>query len=259
MRGVELARAAGISVQQVRNYERAELIPTARRTPAGYREFDEVHRRAMVAARLLVRSYGWVPAKTILSAVHRGQLSGALACIDHQHGRLDGERARVQTALRAFEVVVTEPVEAEPRIAAALARLERPDAWLQIGELADLLGVRTSTLRFWERSGLVGPTRRSGTGHRLYDRIAARDAHLVRVLREGNFPTDIIRTALDEMRSTPDGRPDRVGAELSRRDRQLHDRSLALLHADATLVAYITWRDQHATHTPSSEVLPPGL
>lgn len=246
MHGVTLAREAGISVQQVRNYEQAGLLPVASRSAAGYREFDESHRQALMAARVLVRAYGWDRAVTILAAVHQGDLRAAVASIDHAHAELDQERERIQQALRAFEVVVTHPLDADPRMAAALQQITRQDAPLRIGQLASLLGVRTSALRFWERSGLVRPVRERTTGYRRYDVAAARDAHLVRLLREGNFSMTIIRAALDEMHSSPDGRPERVGAELNRRDAELHSRSLARLRADATLIAYLDWRADQA-------------
>jgi DNA-binding transcriptional MerR regulator len=242
VRGVTLAREAGLSVQQVRNYEQAGLLPLASRSAAGYREFDESHRQALAAARVLVRAYGWDAAVTVLAAVHGDDLRTAVARIDHAHAALDRERERIQQALRAFEVVVTHPLDADPRMAAALEQIARQDAPLRIGQLANLLGVRTSALRFWERSGLVRPVRERTTGYRRYDVGAARDAHLVRLLREGNFSMTIIRAALDEMHSSSDGRPERVGAELNRRDAELHDRSLARLRADATLVAYLDWR-----------------
>ena len=241
IRGVDLAREAGISVQQVRNYEQAGLLPAATRSAAGYREFGESHRQALAAARALVRAYGWDDAVTIMAAVHRGDLKTAVARIDHAHAQLDRERERIQQALHAFEVVVTHPLDADPRMAAALAQMTRQGTPLRIGQLADLLGVRTSTLRFWEQAGLIRPSRERTTSYRAYDVPAARDAHLVRLLREGNFPMAIIRAALDEMHSSPDGRPERVGAELNRRDAELHERSLARLRADATLIAYVDW------------------
>jgi len=243
MRGIVLAREAGISVQQVRNYELAGLLPTATRSAAGYREFDESHRHALVSARALVRAYGWDDAVTIMAAVHRGDLMAAVACVEHGHAQLDRERDRIEQALHAFEVVVTHPLDADPRMADALAQMTRQGTPLRIGQLADLLGVRTSTLRFWEQVGLVRPARERVTGYRVFDLGAARDAHLVRLLREGNFPMMIIRAALDEMHSSADGRPERVGAELSRRKAELHERSLARLRADATLIAYLDWRD----------------
>ncbi|WP_165553998.1 MerR family DNA-binding transcriptional regulator [Kribbella capetownensis] len=238
-----LAREAGISVQQVRNYEQAGLLPPATRSAAGYREFDESHRRALASARSLVGAYGWDDAVTIMAAVHRGNRETAVACIDRAHAQLDRERDRIEQALHAFEVVVTHPLDADPRMAAALDQMRRQSRPLRIGQLADLLGVRTSTLRFWDRAGLIRPAREQVTGYRVFDVDAARDAHLVRLLREGNFPTTIIRAALDEMHSSPDGRPERVGAELHRRRSQLHQSSWARLRADAALMTYLDWRD----------------
>jgi len=40
---------------------------------------------------------------------------------------------------------------------------------LRIGEVARRAGVRTDTLRYYERLGLVEPTTRSSGGYRLYD------------------------------------------------------------------------------------------
>lgn len=237
-----LAREAGISVQQVRNYERAGLLPPVARSATGYREFDESHRQALTCARVLVRAYGWGDATAILAAVHRDDLQTAVARVDRAHAALDRERERIQQALHAFEVVVTHPLDADPRMSAALDQMARQGNYLRIGQLAELLGVRTSALRFWERSGLIRPTRDRATGYRVFDLAAARDAHLICLLREGNFSMTIIRAALDEMHSSPDGRPERVGAELSRRNAQLHERSWARLRADAALVAYLDFR-----------------
>lgn len=238
IRGVELARQAGISVQQVRNYEKAGLLPTVARSAGGHREFDDSHERALLTARALVRAYGWDGAVVIMTAVHRADLPAAVGYIDQAHGQLAAERERVQHALQAFEIVVTRPDHSEPQVATALDQLG-PGSDLRIGQLAHLLGVRTSSLRFWERAGLIRPTREPVTGYRSYDRTAARDAQLVRLLRQGDFPMAMIRAALDEMHSAPDGRPERVGAELRRREQQLQQRSLRRLRANALLVAYL--------------------
>ena len=48
LRPVDLARAGGISTQQVRNYADAGVLPPAPRTPSGYRVFTAEHRRALL-------------------------------------------------------------------------------------------------------------------------------------------------------------------------------------------------------------------
>ena len=65
---------------------------------------------------------------------------------------------------------------AEPRVAATRIRL-------RIGQLAELLGTTTKTLRFYESIGLLRPAVRSESGYRLYDRAGVDRARLVIGLR----------------------------------------------------------------------------
>lgn len=37
----ELARAAGVGIETIRYYERERILPPPRRTPSGYRQYDE--------------------------------------------------------------------------------------------------------------------------------------------------------------------------------------------------------------------------
>ena len=65
LRPVDLARLAGISAQQVRNYADAGILPPAERTAAGYRLFEDRHRRAMLTYRALGQvSAGTPPARS---------------------------------------------------------------------------------------------------------------------------------------------------------------------------------------------------
>ncbi|HKS49906.1 MAG TPA: MerR family DNA-binding transcriptional regulator [Amycolatopsis sp.] len=51
MRTVDLARRAGISTQQVRNYVDAGFLPPVERTASGYRAFTDRHAEAIIVAR----------------------------------------------------------------------------------------------------------------------------------------------------------------------------------------------------------------
>src|SRR5262245_59697876 len=46
LRTIDLARAAGLSPQQVRNYEQWGVLPPAERSPHGYRLYEARHLRA---------------------------------------------------------------------------------------------------------------------------------------------------------------------------------------------------------------------
>ncbi|MFJ8687453.1 MerR family transcriptional regulator [Micromonospora wenchangensis] len=222
---VDVAASAGISAQQVRNYLADGVLPPTERTPSGYRVFTDRHVRALAVARRMAEGHGWARTREVLAAVHRGELPAALAALDAGHAELDRERAEIARVLGAFETVLGSRPAAVPR----------RDA--RIGEVAAQVGVRTSQLRLWEQRGLLRPHRQRGTGYRVYDVAEARAAQVVALLRRGGYPFEIITAVLDELRST--GRPDRVRAELARREQELNRRSLRRLRASAALHDYL--------------------
>jgi DNA-binding transcriptional MerR regulator len=228
MRAIDLARTGGISVQQVRNYVDLGVLPPVERTASGYRVFTSEHAEALVVARELAAGHGLRRAHVIMRAVHAGDLETALAALDQSHGELDRERADIARVLGAFETVVASP--------AGVGR--RRD--VRIGEVADAVGVRTSALRLWEQRGLLRPGREKITGYRVYDESELRKARVVALLRRGGYPFPIVRAVLDEMRAT--GSPERVRAELAKREQDLHRRSLRRLGASAALYAYLEHR-----------------
>lgn len=224
---VDLARSAGLSVQSVRQYADVGFLPPVSRTPSGYRVFTSEHAEALRVARVLIKGYGWDSALSVLRAVHGGSRSLVLSLVDASHAELHAERLRIDRVLGAFEAVV---VDAPPP----------SSAYLRVGEVARSLGVRTSALRLWEKRGLLRPTRDRTTGYRVYDRGQQRNAHLIAILRRGGYGIELIRPVLDELHSTDQSRkPERVRAELARREADLDRLSTLRLQATATLFGYL--------------------
>ncbi|MGD0935757.1 MAG: MerR family transcriptional regulator [Streptosporangiaceae bacterium] len=73
---------------------------------------------------------------------------------------------------------------------------------LTIGQLAAETGVPSSTIRFWERRGLLAPARRQ-SGQRRYDPAAARSVALLRLCQEAGLTLADIRRFRDERAVTP--------------------------------------------------------
>lgn len=67
---------------------------------------------------------------------------------------------------------------------------------LTIGQLAQQLNVRTSTLRFYEKEGLLQPNGRSDSGYRLYHPDAAQTVHLIQRAQRLGFSLADIRPLL---------------------------------------------------------------
>jgi len=225
LRPIDLARLAGISAQQVRNYADAGVLPAAPRTPAGYRRFDDRHRRALLAYRALGRGFGWDVARDVMRAVHAGDVPRALALIDAGHAALHDERRSLRAVREALEATAT---SGEPA---------GPAAGLRIGEVAARLGVRTSALRVWEAAGLLAPGRERGTRYRVYGRDDLRDARMILMLRRGRYPLARIGPIVDGLRRA--GSTDALRAATAEREAALTARATAMLAAASHLHDYL--------------------
>lgn len=71
-----------------------------------------------------------------------------------------------------------------------------PDALLSIGEAADLVGVATSTLRYYERRGLVTADARV-SGQRRYRWSTVRRIEFVQMLQDSGLSLDEIQGVLE--------------------------------------------------------------
>lgn len=229
LRPVDLARAAGISAQQVRNYLDAGVLPPAERSPAGYRVFDERHRQAVTTYRALGRGYGWDAAKAIMRSVHEGLPDPALARVDAAHAAAHEQRLALRATAEALEAVALEAVAGHPPDTV-------PRTGLRVGELAARLGVRPSALRVWEAAGLLLP-RRDTDGHRRFGPTDVRDARLVAMLRQSRYPLPAIKPIMDEFRSS--GGADALRAAITAREAELGRRARAMLAAATALHGYL--------------------
>lgn len=230
LRPIDLARAAGLSTQRIRQYADDGILPPAPRTASGYRRFDTRHRQALLAYRALALGYGWEPARKIMRAVHAGDLPLALTLIDAGHAELHEQRQVLQATGQALEAV-----------AGQVPDKDAPRSGMRIGQVAGYLGVRTSALRVWEHAGLLTPGREAGTGYRLYGPADVRDARMIAMLRRGRHPFPQIRQVLDGLRRT--GSSDALRAAVAQRRAELTARATAMLEGAALLHQYVSERN----------------
>ncbi|BCJ50074.1 hypothetical protein Asp14428_15490 [Actinoplanes sp. NBRC 14428] len=153
----EVARRAGCSVQLVRNLERDGVLESAARTPSGYRAWTEIHALAAATYVVLAAGVGAAEAKRFLRVARTGPEADVLALVDMAHARLHAERRDVELAGDAVAAISAETLGDV-----------RPGDAMTISELAAALAVPTSTLRYWDRQGLLTPARAGGGHARVY-------------------------------------------------------------------------------------------
>src|SRR5207245_8177086 len=134
------ALAGHMRVQQVRNYEANGLIPLAQRSPSGYRLYTQQHLAALKTVQSMVRGYGWPRTSAIMQALHRGDLSAALATIDERHAEQALKRFQVEQTLSALRTLATQ---------SAPLQSTHHSQRVRVGEQAKHVGVRVSALTSW--------------------------------------------------------------------------------------------------------------
>ncbi len=234
LRTAEVARESGYSLQQVRDLERLGVIPPATRSDNGYRSYTPSHVRALRAYRGLAGAVGPVSARRMLAELRTQTLVEAASVINEVHVGLAREREETLRAQQALRAIQDEANGSD---------LERDGDAMTITELSRALGVRPSTLRFWEQEGLVTPERVTSRQARRYDLSAIRAARIVTALRATGHSVPAVREIMGSLHRL-DGRGEARRILRERLDR-IAVRTVGLLQAGADLAAVVT-----ATPTP---------
>ena len=219
-----LAIASGYSAQQVRDLERLGVIPPAIRKPNRYRQFTGIHATALRAYRHLAVAVGPVLARATMRNMHQLPSDEAIARIVALHVGLARNRDDTIAALRALESIVEESAHDAP---------PEPSDAMSITELSVAIGVRSSTLRFWEHQGLITPDREDPRAARRYPPDAVSDARIVAALRAGGYRLPAVSSVMTSLRALGDTADARMA--LQDRLQNIAVRSGALLRAGTDL------------------------
>ncbi|MFB8229880.1 MerR family transcriptional regulator [Cellulosimicrobium sp. NPDC055967] len=244
LRTSDVARATGWSVQQVRDLEALGVLPPAGRSANGYRTFGDEHVLALRAYRGLAAAVGPVEARQVLRTVRALPRDEATALVGALHVTLARERDEALAARHALLAIRAEhdaPAGGDPTAGPGDAHA----SVLTITQLAAALGVHASTLRFWEREGLLAPDRvasRAGSvSARRYPPAAVREARVVAALRAAGYRVPDVRRAIDALRRTTG--PVDVADPLAALDGRLDTiarRTVALLEAGHDVARLLT-------------------
>ncbi|MFD9968777.1 MerR family transcriptional regulator [Streptomyces sp. NPDC059015] len=229
LRTVDVARESGYSLQQVRDLERLGVIPPAARSGNGYRSYAPVHVRALRAYRGLAVAVGPVEARRMLPELWTATLTEAASAVGALHVRLAREREEALRAQQALEAV---------RAEADTAGIERDGDAMTITELAGALGVRPSTLRFWEQEGLLAPERVTSLRARRYGPSDIGAARIVAALRSAGYGVPAVRELLGTLHR-PAGLEETRRVLRARLDR-IAVRTVALIRAGSDVAAVVT-------------------
>ncbi|WP_304454401.1 MerR family DNA-binding transcriptional regulator [Nocardiopsis sp. YSL2] len=224
MRPIDLAREHGLSAQAVRNYEDEGILPSAERSPSGYRRYTALHAQALRAFLALRAGFGHATAVRVMRAAGRDDEAALFRLVDQAHADLLQERRTLDEVTAALGDLTADP---EPRAGG-----------VTVGALAHRLRMHPASLRKWERAGILRPERDPATGYRLYTPDAVRDAHAAAQLRRGGHGLAQIADFVARLRSA--GGPEALDDLLRQWRERISRRSRAMLAAGRPLDDYLT-------------------
>ena len=131
------------------------------------------------------------------------------------------------------------------------ANTREPSSGLSIGEVSQQTGIPIETLRFYDRSGLLGELPRTAGGHRVFDELSLGLLDVVVRLRRTGMPVEDVRAFVDRVRADRD-RAGRI--ELLRRHRDRVAGQLDQLQSD---LAVIDWKITAYTANEAGRPAPP--
>ncbi len=108
-------------------------------------------------------------------------------------------------------------------------------ALMTIGQVAKAAGVAATTLRYYEREGLLLPTSRSGAGYRLYEADVAERLQFIRSAKAVGFSLEDIRLLLELQTDNRKSRQSKVQTVLEARLKEVDQKLKDLKRVRAAL------------------------
>ncbi|MBE1299260.1 MAG: MerR family transcriptional regulator [Alteromonadaceae bacterium] len=116
---------------------------------------------------------------------------------------------------------------------------------MRIGELAEKAGVRASTIRFYEKSGLMPKAERKASGYRYYDNSALERLQLIRFSTDLGFSLEELPSLLQ----SPDGFDhDLVMQRLQQKQQEMNAQLAQLMRKQEKMSVLIKRIESHWTH-----------
>lgn len=188
MKGIEIANKLNISTSALRHYESWGLVPKVERAENGYRIYTKEHEAYFQCIRALYSGFGMDLVREVMPLIINKKKLDALWLINKAQVDLQAEK---ETAQRTVEMLDLKELTDIPKY--------RNKNSFTIGEVAKEAKVSTSSIRHWEKEGLIKPKRHNESGFRMYSPADIRKVLIIRTIQRVAYSLDIVRSVLSEL------------------------------------------------------------
>ncbi|KRE69992.1 MerR family DNA-binding transcriptional regulator [Paenibacillus sp. Soil750] len=186
---IDIANQLDISTSTLRNYETKGLVPIPARSSKGYRIYTDVHVAYFTCIKAMEPGFGMDATSEILRYMQCKEMDSALRIVNEVQANLHRDTLLAESNIQILETEYLSIRDAQEMI------------WMTIGEVAEETSLPRSTIRHWEKVGLILSSRDPENGYRRYSRSQLHKIMLLRTLRPAVYSLDLIglKQAIAEM------------------------------------------------------------
>ncbi len=180
MRPIEIARKLNVSTSTLRNYEDQGLVPPTKRTSKGHRVYTPVHLAYFECITAMAPGFGMDVTSKVMYHTQAKDLHSALWLMNNEQASLNQAKCDAERNMEWLKA------SSEIRMYGHEARD------MTIGEVSERIAVPRSTLRYWEKVGLIPSSRDPSNGYRRYSKSQLNQIMLLRTLRTAIYSSDVV-------------------------------------------------------------------
>lgn len=155
VRPIDIARKLGISTTTLRKYEERGLIPPVSRSGAGYRIYTEEHIAYFVCVREMLPGFNTTIISEVLKQVMAHKIASAYWIVNKAQADLRQEKIISENIIK--HLYHNEGLSTNPK-----------QGSLTINEISRETGVPATTIRYWDKVGLISAQRCADNNYRIF-------------------------------------------------------------------------------------------
>ncbi|MBU3075823.1 MerR family transcriptional regulator [Clostridium estertheticum] len=170
LRPIDIARKLGISTSTLKAYERKGVVPAVPRTKSQYRYYTEEHLAYFVCVREMLVGFRLEYISEILKKVMTGEIDYALWMMVQAQAKLYQEKLIAEKCIQSLLLDFSSQSFTE-------------NSMFTIHEVSVKTGLPVTTIRYWEKVGLITPRRNTENNYRLYQKDEVRQILTIHAIK----------------------------------------------------------------------------
>lgn len=215
MRPVDIARRLNISTSSLRNYEAKGIVPSTERLDTGYRVYTDEHVAYFECIAAMAPGFGMEITSAVLKKIQVKELNSSLWIINKAQAINYENKMIVRKVLKLLETLVDEQSSTIKQ--------------LTIGEVSRETEIAASTLRYWEKEGLIKTTREEDNNYRLFDSFQMIKIFLLKTTQNAVYSDEVIRLK-EQIKTLNDHDYQSLNNIINHTQTHLEERNKAQLH-----------------------------